>query len=62
MKIFFKLVHRFNIKRKKLNFKRRDIDRQNRAQAVKDYAKRARLGVDKLPSICFYTILNSYNT
>ena len=39
----------------------RDIDRQNKQQAMRDYVKRARLGVDKLPSICFYTILNSYN-
>lgn len=39
----------------------RDIDRQNRQQAARDYIKRARLGPDKLPSICFYTILNSYN-
>jgi len=41
--------------------KRRDVDRQNRQQAAKDYVKRARLGPEKLPSICFYTILNSYN-
>lgn len=40
----------------------RDIDKQNKQQAMRDYVKRARLGVDKLPSICFYTILNSYNT
>ncbi len=39
----------------------RDIDRQNKQQAMRDYVKRARLGADKLPSICFYTILNSYN-
>jgi transcription initiation factor TFIID subunit 5 len=39
----------------------RDVDRQNRQQVIKDYSKRARLSADKLPSICFYTILNSYN-
>lgn len=39
----------------------RDIDRQNRQQAAKDFIKRARVGPEKLPSICFYTILNSYN-
>lgn len=42
-------------------FHSRDIDRQNRHQAAKDYQRRARLGPEKLPSICFYTILNSYN-
>lgn len=40
--------------------KRRDVDRANRQQAMRDYSKRARLGPDKLPSICFYTILNSF--
>lgn len=41
-------------------FSRRDIDRANRQQAMRDFIKRARLGAEKLPSICFYTILNSY--
>ena len=40
---------------------RRDIDRSNKQQAMRDFVKRARLSADKLPSICFYTILNSYN-
>ena len=40
----------------------RDTDRAMRQQAARDYLKRARLGVDKLPSICFYTILNAYDT
>jgi len=39
----------------------RDIDKLNRQQAFRDYIKRARLSGEKLPSICFYTILNSYN-
>ncbi len=39
----------------------RDIDKLNRQQAFRDYIKRARLSAEKLPSICFYTILNSYN-
>lgn len=29
---------------------------------MRDFVKRARLSADKLPSICFYTLLNSYNT
>lgn len=40
----------------------REIDRQNRLQAHKDFLKRARLAPDKLPSVCFYTILNAYHT
>jgi transcription initiation factor TFIID subunit 5 len=39
----------------------RDIDRSNKQQAMRDFVKRARLSGDKLPSICFYTILNSFN-
>lgn len=39
----------------------REIDRLNKQQAMKDFMKRARLSADKPPSICFYTILNSFN-
>ena len=28
----------------------------------KELSKRARLGADKPPSICFYTLLNTYDT
>lgn len=49
----------------KINFSfyllnRRDVDRANRQQAMRDFLKRARLSSEKLPSICFYTILNSH--
>jgi len=36
----------------------RDVDKIEKAKALREAAKRVTLGPDKLPSVCFYTILN----
>ena len=36
----------------------RDIDKIEKAKALRESAKRVTLGADRQPSICFYTILN----
>ena len=37
----------------------RDIDKAERAKALKEISKRLQLSADTLPSICHYTVLNS---
>jgi len=39
----------------------RDVDKLEKAKALRESAKRATLGSDKLPSICMYTLLNVDN-
>ncbi|CAL8141321.1 unnamed protein product [Orchesella dallaii] len=36
----------------------RDVDKIEKAKALREAAKRVTLGPDKMPSVCFYTILN----
>ncbi|XP_037271132.2 TATA-box binding protein associated factor 5 isoform X1 [Rhipicephalus microplus] len=38
----------------------RDADKMDKVSAMKEALKRVRLGPESLPSICFYTFLNSY--
>ncbi|KAH6923244.1 hypothetical protein HPB50_025457 [Hyalomma asiaticum] len=38
----------------------RDADKMDKVSAMKEAFKRVRLGPESLPSICFYTFLNSY--
>ena len=38
----------------------RDADKLDRINASKDATKRVRLGPGSLPSICFYTLINSH--
>ncbi|XP_022659067.1 transcription initiation factor TFIID subunit 5-like isoform X3 [Varroa destructor] len=38
----------------------RDADKLDRLNALKEAAKRIRLGAGNLPSICFYTLINSH--
>ncbi|CAB0033987.1 unnamed protein product [Trichogramma brassicae] len=40
----------------------RDIDKIEKRKAMKEALKRVTLGPDSLPSICFYTLMNSVNT
>ena len=37
----------------------RDIDKAERAKALKEISKRQQLSADTLPSICHYTVMNS---
>ena len=37
----------------------RDIDKAERAKALREISKRLQLSADTLPSICHYTVLNS---
>ena len=37
----------------------RDIDKAERAKALREIARRQQLSADTLPSICHYTIMNS---
>jgi len=39
----------------------RDVDKLEKAKALRESAKRATLGADKLPSICMYSLLNVDN-
>lgn len=39
----------------------RDVDKLEKAKALRESAKRVTLGPEKLPSCCFYTILNGDN-
>lgn len=41
---------------------RRDIDKVEKIKALREASKRVNLGPDNLPSICFYTMLNSSET
>jgi len=36
----------------------RDVDKIEKAKALRENAKKVTLGPDRLPSICFYTVLN----
>jgi hypothetical protein len=36
----------------------RDLDKIEKAKALRESAKRVTLGPERLPSICFYTVLN----
>lgn len=40
----------------------RDIDKQEKVRSMREAMKRVPLGPDSLPSVCFYTILNSSNS
>ena len=40
---------------------RRDSQQAAKFQAFKDAAKCISLGTNALPSICFYTLINTYN-
>lgn len=39
---------------------RKDSDKMHKAQVLKEKAKRLKLDAAKLPSICFYSVLNSH--
>ena len=41
---------------------RRDIDKLEKVKALREASKRVNLGPDNLPSICFYTLINSPET
>lgn len=40
---------------------RKDADKLEKIKALREASKRANLGPESLPSICFYTLLNSLN-
>lgn len=41
---------------------RKEIDKVEKGKALREASKRVQLGPDSLPSICFYTLLNSGHT
>ena len=47
-------------KNKMIKLLRRDIDKLEKIQTVKESRKRVELNADLLPSVCFYTFLNAY--
>ncbi len=44
------------------SLRRRDVDKVEKVKALREAAKRVNLGPDNLPSICFYTLVNSPET
>lgn len=41
---------------------RKETDKLEKGKAIREAAKRVQLGPESLPSICFYTLLNSGHT
>ena len=37
----------------------RDVDKAEKAKQLREAAKRQALGPDNLPSVCYYTVMNS---
>lgn len=45
-----------------LKYSRKENDKIEKGKAIREATKRVQLGPESLPSICFYTLLNSGHT